>query len=228
MLLVTAYFQQHHHWQAGFPPSARILVDQDGRRFMDEDASYAVAAGIVDDHGGTAWMIFDEAARLRLPAGYADWGPDQLLAEVAAGRTHRADSLDQLATTIGVPPATLVETVERWNRQLPRGEDPEFLRHETLAAKGAPAPPAIVTPPYFAVRALPAELAVSHAGIEIDADAAVRDGRGRRVPGLYAAGEAAEGILGARYVGGGTAIANAIVNGRSAGWHAAGTLTATS
>src|SRR5690606_22267904 len=88
MLLVTAYFQRHHHWQSGFPPPSRILVDATGRRFMDEDASYAVAAGILADHGNEVWMIFDDAARTALPEGYVDWTPDRVAAEVAAGRTE--------------------------------------------------------------------------------------------------------------------------------------------
>ncbi|MBM9468756.1 FAD-dependent oxidoreductase [Nakamurella leprariae] len=217
MLLVTAYFQRLHHWQSGFPPAARILVDDRGRRFMDEDASYAVAAGIVDDHGGRAWMIFDEAGRLSLAPGYPHWSAEHVLAEAAAGRTHRADTVADLARAIGADPDVLITTLERWNETLPHGQDPEFLRHETLAAKGARPPAPIVTAPYYAVRVLPAELAVSHAGLLIDESARVLDGAGRVIPGLFAAGEASGGILGNRYVGGGTAVANAVVNGRSAG-----------
>ena len=217
MLLVTAYFQRLHHWQSGFPPSARILVDRSGRRFMDEDASYAVAAGIVDDQGGTVWMVFDEAGRESLADGYPHWSPANVAAEAEAGRTHRADTVAELAPLFGADPAVLAATVDRWNRHLPQGVDPDFLRHESLAAKGAPAPAPIVRGPFYAVRCRPAELAVSHAGLLVDECARVLDARDEVLPGLYAAGEACGGILGNRYVGGGTAIANAVVNGRSAG-----------
>ena len=217
MLLVTAYFQRMHHWQSGFPPSARILVDASGRRFMDEDASYAVAAGIVADHGGTAWMVFDEAGRRSLSAGYPHWSPDNVALEADAGRTHRADTVAELAGRFGADAGVLEATVDRWNRHLPHGVDPDFLRHESLAAKGAPVPAAIAEGPFYAVRCRAAELAVSHAGLLIDQDARVLDGSERVVPGLFAAGESCGGILGNRYVGGGTAIANAVVNGRSAG-----------
>ena len=107
MLLVTAYFQRMHHWQSGFPPSARILVDASGRRFMDEDASYAVAAGIVADHGGTAWMIFDEAGRRSLSSGYPHWSPDNVAREADAGRTHRADTVAELARRFGADAGVL-------------------------------------------------------------------------------------------------------------------------
>lgn len=222
MLLVTAYFQRLHHWQSGFPPLSRILVDAAGHRFMDEDASYAVAAGIVDDHGGWAWMIFDETARLSLTPGYPHWSAENVLAEAQAGRTLRAGTLEELAVAVGAPAATLAATVARWNEQLPHGSDPDFLRHESLRAKGSRLPDPVGTAPFYAVRVRPAELAVSHAGLLIDEDARVLDAAEAPVPGLFAAGEACGGILGNRYVGGGTAIANAIVNGRTAGQYAAG------
>ena len=222
MLLVTAYFQRLHHWQSGFPPLSRILVDAAGHRFMDEDASYAVAAGIVDDHGGWAWMIFDETARLSLAPGYPHWSAENVLSEAEAGRTLRADTIEGLATAVGVPAATLAATVVRWNGQLPHGSDPDFLRHESLRAKGSRLPDPLATAPFYAVRVRPAELAVSHAGLLIDERARVLDAAEAPVPGLFAAGEACGGILGNRYVGGGTAIANAVVNGRTAGQYAAG------
>lgn len=217
LLVVTAYFQSCHHWDAGFPPASRIVVDGTGRRFMDEDASYAVAAGIVDDHGGHGWMVFDEAARRALPTGYRDWTPDNVLAEVAAGRTHRADDVEGLARAAGLPPEALCLTVSRWNEQLPHGVDPDYLRHETLRAKGAdPHLAPVAEPPFYAVRALPAQLVVTHAGLRIDPGGRVVDEVGRVVPGLLAAGEAGGGVLGARYVGGGNAIANALTMGRVA------------
>ncbi|GAA4533960.1 FAD-dependent oxidoreductase [Amycolatopsis samaneae] len=221
LLLPTAYFQRLHHWQSGFPPKSRILVNSRGRRFMDEDASYAVSGGIIEAQDGPVWMVFDERARLALPAGYAHWDADVVLREATEGRTIRADSLERLAELIGVPAGTLTATVRRWNDGLPRGEDPEFLRHRTLANKGVTDHPApIGEPPFYAARTLPAELVCTHAGLEIDARAAVRDERGDVVPGLFAAGEAGAGVLGERYVGGGNAVANAITMGRIAATNA--------
>ncbi|SFW79024.1 FAD-dependent oxidoreductase [Amycolatopsis australiensis] len=218
LLLPTAYFQRLHHWQSGFPPVSRVLVNAHGRRFMDEDASYAVSGGIIDAQDGPVWTVFDERARLSLPAGYAHWDAGHVLAEADAGRTVRADSVEELAGKLGVAAGALRATLDRWNAHLPTGEDPDFLRHETLKAKGRTAPPEpIATPPFYAARTLPAELVCTHAGLEIDGTAAVLDARGERVPGLFAAGEAGAGVLGPRYVGGGNAVANAITMGRVAG-----------
>lgn len=223
LLLPTVYFQRLHHWQSGFPPGSRVVVDAHGRRFMDEDASYAVSPGLIESRPGPAWMVFDDAARRNLPPGYAHWSPAHVTAEADAGRTLRAGTLGELARSMGVPADALEATVARWNAHLPvTGRDPDFLRHRSLTAKGATATPApIAEPPFHAARFLPAELVCTHTGLEIDTDAAVLDARGDRVPGLFAAGEAGAGVLGPRYVGGGNAVANALTMGRIAGRHAA-------
>ncbi|GGF49243.1 flavocytochrome c [Marmoricola endophyticus] len=226
LMLPTAEFVRHHHWQAGFPPVSRVHVNGAGRRFMDEDASYAVSTGQItsqmDAHDAPVWMVFDEAARLALPAGYADWDAEKLLDHVAEGSAVRATSLEELAGIIGVPAENLTATVDRWNDQLPNGSDADFQRDQTLAAKGSTTPPApIGSTPFYATRVLPAELVCTHAGLEIDANASVLDQQARPIPGLYAAGEAGGGILGNRYVGGGNAVANALTIGRLAGQQAA-------
>jgi succinate dehydrogenase/fumarate reductase flavoprotein subunit len=56
-----------------------------------------------------------------------------------------------------------------------------------------------------------------------EASGHVYDEAGAVIPGLFAAGEAAGGVMGPRYVGGGNSISNAIVFGRLAGATAAGT-----
>ncbi|WP_418058189.1 FAD-dependent oxidoreductase [Pimelobacter simplex] len=222
LMLPAAQFVRSHHWQAGFPPASRVHVNDVGRRFMDEDASYAVSGGQIEAQGGPVWMVFDEAARQALPEGYADWTPARVDALVAAGEIVRADDLPALAARIHVPADRLVATVERWNDQLPHGTDADFQRDQTLATKGVTAPLApIATPPFHATRVLPAELVCTHAGLEIDHNAAVLDERGRPIPGLFAAGEAGGGVLGSRYVGGGNAVANALTLGRLAGQNAA-------
>ncbi|NMM82797.1 FAD-binding dehydrogenase [Rhodococcus sp. SRB_17] len=222
LIMPTVYFQRFHHWQSGFPPKSRVYVNQNGRRFMDEDASYAVSTGIIDQQGGYGWMIFDENARVGLAPGYADWNPERVEEEVAAGNTHRADTVEELATLIDVPVATLQATVNKWNEQLPNGRDDDYLRHRTLRNKGAVGnPDSIGTAPFYAAKILPSELVCTHAGMEIDSTAAVLGREGNPVEGLYAAGEAGAGILGLRYVGGGNAVANALTMGRIAGRNAA-------
>ncbi|GGL39680.1 FAD-dependent oxidoreductase [Nocardia jinanensis] len=222
LLMPTVYFQRYHHWQSGFPPASRLYVNQEGRRFMDEDAPYAVSTGILDRQGGYGWMIFDEKARVGLPAGYTDWTPDRVAEEVAAGRTACAATWDELAAAIAVPAPALKASVDRWNAQLPAGADDDFRRHLSLAAKHSDTHLEPITEgPFYAAKILPAELVCTHTGLEIDSNTAVLDATGRPVPGLFAAGEAGGGVLGLRYVGGGNAVANALTMGRIAGRAAA-------
>ena len=220
MMLACAYFQGLHHTRAGHPPLSRLLVDGSGRRFANEDATYTPMFNLLKQAGGSAWMIFDEAGRLGLDPTYASWTADNVLAEVAAGRTFRGDDARELAVQIGVAPSALAATLDRWNATLPVGTDPDFGRDETLAALACGSPEPMSKPPFYAVRVLPAQLIQTHAGLEIDQHAQVIDNVGRPVPGLYAAGEAGGGVLGPHYVGA-TALANALTMGRIAGASAA-------
>ncbi|WP_298012578.1 FAD-dependent oxidoreductase [uncultured Castellaniella sp.] len=222
LLMVTSYIQRLHHWQSGFPPRSRIYVNQSGDRFMNEDIPYAVSPGIVRDNGGNVWNVFDEKARLALPEGYAHWNKERVAEDAAAGRMLMAQSLEELAAKMHVPPDRLAAAVARWNEQLPNGEDPDFLRQTSLRNKGDDRPlDAIEQAPFYAARTCPAELVCTHTGLAIDAEARVRDVRGAVIRGLYAAGEAGGGVLGNRYVGGGNSIANALTMGRIAGLSAA-------
>lgn len=128
-----------------------------------------------------------------------------------------------------VPADHLTASVTRFNALFANGNDEDFLRHESLAAKGVdPHLAPIETGPFHAVRMLPAELVCTHTGLEVDARTRVLGTDGRALPGLYAAGEAAGGILGERYVGGGNSVAHALVLGRVAGREAAARAAASS
>ncbi|MGW9263205.1 FAD-dependent oxidoreductase [Gordonia terrae] len=217
LTVLTARIQTAHHWTSGFPPPSRLYVDGNGVRCMDEDAPYAISGGIYRDRGGVMWAVFDEAGRLALPEGYKDWSPDRVSEEVQRGTIETADTVEQLAARMGVPGVALAGSVAAFNDYCHSGVDDEFLRHETRAAKRQPTPPAVDTGPYYAVRLVPGELVCTHTGLRIDDRARVQDELGRAVPGLYAAGEAAGGVLGNRYVGGGNAVAHALAFGRIAG-----------
>ncbi len=222
LLMVTSYIQRLHHWQSGFPPRSRIYINQAGDRFMNEDIPYAVSPGIVRDNGGTVWNVFDEKARNSLPDGYAHWNKERVAEDAAKGDMLSADSLEELAARMHVPADHLIAAVERWNAQLPNGQDPDFLRQATMHNKGDDKPlDPIAHPPYYAARTCPAELVCTHTGLTIDIEARVCDVRGCVIKGLYAAGEAGGGVLGNRYVGGGNSIANSLTMGRIAGASAA-------
>ena len=223
LLLMTARFQRFHHWESGFPPASRLYVDADGVRCMDEDAPYAVNQGIWKDRGKCVWAVFDERARQGLlTQGVSDWTPDRIVEEVEKGVVQCGKSISELARKIGVPEKNLTASLNRWNELLPDGNDLDFRRHDTLIEKGMdPHLDPIDEGPFYAVQIVPGELVCTHTGLQINHNAEVLRSNGSPLPGLYAAGEAAGGVLGERYVGAGNSVTNGLVLGRLAGINAA-------
>ena len=81
---------------------------------------------------------------------------------------------------IGLPPAVLVETVDRWNRACAAGVDPEFGRTLMLNPIGQG--------PYYAVPLSPSMLNTQGGPRRNEHGQVVRPG-GEPIPRLYSAGE---------------------------------------
>ncbi|MCU1657801.1 MAG: fumarate reductase, partial [Pseudonocardiales bacterium] len=75
--------------------------------------------------------------------------------------------------------------------------------------------------PYYAVEVRASTFGTTFPGLRIDENGQVYTETGAAIPALYAAGEAAGGVMGPRYVGGGNSVANAVIFGRVAGRSAA-------
>jgi fumarate reductase flavoprotein subunit len=218
------------NWTAGFSvgpadfcPPWLVFVNSNGRRFMDENAPYAVAGDLISRQPGARCVaVFDEAARVgatddhvrraRLGVGDFSWGATVLAEQLAAGRLHRASSVAELAADAGIAAKALVGTLEAYNADVAHGSDRRFFK------KGELAP--VVTPPFYWVEILPSSFGITNAGLRIDPEARVYGQDERPIPGLFAAGEAAGGVLGPRYVGGGNSVAAALIFGRIAGGNA--------
>ena len=89
-----------------------IIVDQTGRRFVNEAAPYVtfVHRQLAGGHD-PIWFVFDRKAKNRYQFGGVMPGqtfPDDWF---TSGLMHRAESVEALASGIGVPPASLRETV---------------------------------------------------------------------------------------------------------------------
>ena len=112
-------------------PGWLVLVGRDGRRFADETAPYTMMAGLVERRGGSAFAIFDEAARAAAaptPFQKAYWVDEVLQRQADAGAIVRAATLAELAEAAGIEPVALGGTVARYNRDCTRGSDSEFLK----------------------------------------------------------------------------------------------------
>lgn len=196
-----------------------ILVDAHGKRFVDE-ASYTVDA------------IYENIARLinKLPGGIAYLICDSQLDKVPNWqRTVRsdqepitADSLEDLAQTLGMPADALTATVDEFNAATVEGQF-KPLELDGLATRGLTPPKSnwglpLNSPPYRVWPVISANC-FTFGGLRCNTNAQVLDHDGRPIPRLYAAGETM-GLYYGRYTGA-TSVLRGAVYGRIAGRHAA-------
>jgi fumarate reductase flavoprotein subunit len=177
-------------------------VNADGRRFSNESRGYSEAAAeVLRQPGGVVFDIFD--ARI---AGIARQFEDFKTAE-KAGALIAADSLDELATRIGVAADAL-----KSEANVALGTPDRFGRmfEKKLEA------------PYCAIKVTGA-LFHTQGGLTIDARTRVLRQEGPAFLNLFAAGGAAVGVSGAQASGylSGNGLLTATVFGRIAGQSAA-------
>jgi fumarate reductase flavoprotein subunit len=142
------------------------------------------------------------------------WRPE-LLAEFAQTRKLlSAPSLEELSRLAGIRWPALQTTVDAYNADCKAGRDSLFFKAPAMLRP-------IRTSPFYAARIRAAIVCFTSMGLRIDAEARVHNTADRPIPGLYAAGEAAGGVLGDRIFGGGSSMANVLVFGRIAGRNAA-------
>ncbi|MCK9510565.1 MAG: FAD-dependent oxidoreductase [Pigmentiphaga sp.] len=184
-----------------FLAMAGLVVDQGGRRFCDETQGGVYLANAVarlDDPAG-AHVIFDDAI-WREAGAFRAIPPNPHLI-LAGGQMHSANSLDQLAGAIGLPPDALLATVDAyhqaWNDDTLTQLNPPRARTLAMARP-------LRHPPFHAIP-LVAGITYTLGGIAVDADARVLRPDGTPIPGLYAAGATTGGLEGgphSGYVGG--------------------------
>jgi len=209
-----------------------IFVNQDGHRFTNEAAPYIdVVHGMYDDAEKTRasdprwYHVFDATYRHSSVAGPVAPGkvmPDkQVPRRYRDGRyLHRADTLEELASKIDIPPDALAATVARFNAHAVKGKDLDFNRGASAQDRyyGDPRvkPNCSLGPvesaPFYAVRVYPGDLGTK-GGLRIDLDARVLDAEGRAIEGLYAAGNSTASIMGRTYPGAGGTIGPALTFG---------------
>ena len=179
-----------------------ILVNRDGKRFIDElETRDVVSKAILEQKGASAFLIFNQDIRENLKAadGYVKKG-------FAVEGT-----LEEIATKIGVDAKTLKATLDKYNEAVRTQKDLEF--NKTKFARE------LLGDKFYAIEVSPA---VHHTmgGVRINTNAEVLGKNGRPIKGLYAAGEVTGGIHGANRIGG-NAVTDITVFGKIAGENAA-------
>lgn len=192
-----------------------IIVNQQGRRFIDESLPYKIIgeAGLKQP-GGRGYQIWDKGIMAASQPGVPlfDFQP-----ALVRGLLLEAPSLDELADRCGLDRAELAQTVARYNAGVAAGRDPEFGRDGLCSHAGTMRP--IAEPPFYAYPSTTVVLS-TYCGLTIAPDGAVQDVFGVPIAGLYAAGEVTGGFHGEAYMTG-SALGKAAYFGRVAGQVAA-------
>jgi len=200
-----------------------IAVNADGKRFVNEADSYhdfveAMYRAEGNRKSIPAWLICNRDFVRKYGLGQIYPGTRDLSPFVRSGYLRVAATPEALAGEIGVEPAALRATLDRYNEQARRHVDEDFGKgHSALnrfngdpAVKPNPCIAPIAESELCAMQVWPAEIACS-AGLSADADARVVDANERPIPGLFACGNDMASIMGDSYPGPGTTLGPAVV-----------------
>lgn len=171
------------------PPANFIMVNQKGKRFVNEFAERDTLSKAAIDNGGLFYLIADD----KIKETAYNTTQESIDAQVKAGTLFKDDTLEGLAKQIEMDPATLVQTIKTYNEDVDKGEDPEF--HKNVFGLKCEVAPFYATP---------RKPAIHHTmgGLVIDTKAHVLDKDGQIIAGLYSAGENAGGIHAGNRLGG--------------------------
>lgn len=188
-----------------------------------------------------AQRFYDEGEDI-WPKRYAIWGtliasqPGQIAYGIVDSKTidrflppmfkpYRADSLENLASQLGLDPAAFASTLAEYNRATAGNADAQMQHLDGLATRGLTPKKSnwalpIDRPPFYGLPLRPG-ITFTYMGVAVDERARVLDSSGRAFCNVYAAGEIMSGnILTKGYLGGfGLTIGS--VFGRLAGREAA-------
>ena len=213
-----------------------IMVDQAGKRFCNEAASYHVTGGIMARGAGAgtapSWFVFDARYRGKYALGPLFPGPpkmDDWLRPSMKAILRKSDTLAGLAPQIGVVADVLEATVARFNTMAQAGKDEDFQRGESLvdryysdiSVKPNPSLAPLTKPPYYALPLLPCDIG-TNGGILTDEHGRALAENGAPVPGLYAAGNCSASVMGKSYPAAGATLGSGMTFGYLAARHALG------
>jgi fumarate reductase flavoprotein subunit len=185
----------------GLRGEGAILVNQDGKRFINElETRDKVSAAELDQEKPGSWLIVDQKMMddSTTIKSYLD-----------KGFLQKADDVKALAEIIGADEEVLKETLENWTSYVKNNKDDEFDRQGLDTVKSD-----LSSAPYYVVNVAPG---IHHTmgGVEVNTNSEVLDKEHSPIAGLYAAGEVTGGIHGGNRLGG-NAVTDIVVFGLNA------------
>jgi succinate dehydrogenase/fumarate reductase flavoprotein subunit len=211
-----------------------MAVGPNGERFVNESASYHDFVSAMLERGfDHAWLLADHRALRRYGLGAVRPFPSPWAHHLASGYLRQGRDWAALARVLGLPADRLQHTVAVFNQYAERGQDPFFHRGQSLFDQRCgdaehqpnPALDPLQTAPFYAVKLLPGDIG-TFIGLPTDGAARVLNNAGTPVPGLYAAGNAAQSLFGGHYPSAGITLGPALTFGWLAARHALGTADA--
>lgn len=216
-----------------------MIVNQQGKRYMNESASYHVAGGAMmrlnSDDCATlpSWFLFDARYRAEYPVGPLLPGPPATDGMVKASMKDilfRGETVAELAEKIALPVDVLEQTFARFNEYAARGEDPDFDRgvngydryYGDPRNEPNPCIAPLAKPPYYAVKIFPGDIGTK-GGVLTNENGQALDTDGNLIKGLYAIGNTSASVMGRTYPGAGSTLGPAMTFGYLAAQHAAQT-----
>jgi len=213
-LALTPQYQRHSY-------PLCIMVNWDGRRFVDEGAdfrNYTYAKyghAVLQQPGQLAWQVYDAKVTHLLRDEYRTRGVTKVTAQ----------TIEELADRIGeIDKAQFLATVAEFNDSVDEEKpfDPNVKDGRSARSGGVARSNwanRIDTPPFEAY-AVTCGVTFTFGGVRISTDGAVIDTNGHPIPGLFAAGEMVGGIFYFNYPGA-SGLTSGSVFGRLAGRSAA-------
>lgn len=159
-----------------------ILVNEHGERFGNESTGYSqFAVDVIRQPEGIAYEIFDERIFERLEGEFDDFDR-----AVELGSYERADTVDELAETLGCDLEATARAVESYNEAIETGEPDEVGRTDGRNT---------LTAPFYGTK-VTGSLFHTQGGLVVDEYGRVQREDGSAVGNLYAGGGCAVGISG--------------------------------
>ena len=207
-----------------------LWVNQDGERFVNEEVVYNFSmAGNALYTQSQVFSILDQGVIDKMAADgnfmglgiYVKRGQkmDQLQAEInqaladQKGFIYKADTIEELATQMNLPVEKLAATIQRYNQFADQGRDDDFGKDPQYLQK-------VVQGPFYGFH-LSIGAFCTMGGLKVTPANEVLDNQAQVIPGLYAAGNDASGLVGDTYGPNmpGTCVGYAFYSGRNAAHH---------
>lgn len=178
---------------------AWLAVNENGERYGAEIPfePYLTNARM-NTPGNRAWSVFDgdyaQYVQKQWPTKYEIWLEgieDEMEARLESGELFKADTLEDLASQLGIPADTFKASVERFNEMAQKGEDTDFDVPETFLSE-------VKNPPFYATPLVCSTLTIPF-GLHVNDDSQVCTEDDQAIDGLYAIGNVQGDFFGVDY-----------------------------